>query len=134
MNLLNVTPQLNRDTYKWFLRTNPANLPPAKTFFDDEGRRGQNVHSYLRGIYKQRQRSGEFYYRPCCKIESFSRGENPILFENVEKGRNTQIEEAMMAENIKSPSWTEIGHDQENDRSRGSAVTDSAMVVATKSS
>ena len=49
MDLIHVTPQLNLYNYKWPILTNQGNLPPAKTVFDDDDRRGQNIDSYVCG-------------------------------------------------------------------------------------
>ena len=47
MDLVNVSPQLNLYNYKWPILTNQGNLPPAKTVFDDDDRRGKNIDSYV---------------------------------------------------------------------------------------
>jgi glucose-1-phosphate adenylyltransferase len=133
MDLVNVTPQLNLYNYKWPILTNQGNLPPAKTVFDDEGRRGQNVDSYVCGGCIT---SGSTVRRsiigPSCKINSFSLVENSILFENVEIGRNARIKKTIIDENVKISDGMEIGYDHVKDRNRGFTVTDSGIVVVTK--
>jgi glucose-1-phosphate adenylyltransferase len=47
MDLINISPQLNLYNYKWPILTNQGNLPPAKTVFDEDGRRGLNIDSYV---------------------------------------------------------------------------------------
>jgi glucose-1-phosphate adenylyltransferase len=133
MDLVSVTPQLNLYNYKWPILTNQGNLPPAKTVFDDDGRRGQNVDSYVCGGCIN---SGSTVRRsiigPSCKINSFSLIENSILFENVEIGRNARIKKTIIDENVKIPDGMEIGYDHEKDRKRGFTVTKSGIVVVTK--
>ena len=48
-DLISVTPQLNLYNYQWPILAYQGNLPPAKAVFDDEGRRGQNLDSFVGG-------------------------------------------------------------------------------------
>lgn len=133
MDLVDVDPQLNLYNYKWPIITNQGNHPPAKTVFDEEGRRGQNIDSYVCGGCIT---SGGMVKRsiigPRCKLNSFSLVEGSILFENVEIGRNAKIKRAIIDENIKIPDGAEIGYDHEADQAKGYAVTESGIVVVTK--
>ena len=133
MDLVNVAPQLNLYNYRWPILTNQGNLPPAKTVFDEEGRRGQNISSYVCGGCIT---SGSTVCRsiigPRCKINSFSLIEDSILFDNVETGRNVKIKRAIIDEDLRIPEGSEIGYDHEADRARGYTVTDSGIVVVTK--
>jgi glucose-1-phosphate adenylyltransferase len=133
MDLINVVPQLNLYNYKWPILTNQGNLPPAKTVFDDDGRRGHNLNSYICGGCIT---SGSTVRRsiigPRCKVNSFSLVEDSILFENVEVGRHVKIKRAIIDENIKIRDGTEIGYDHEVDKQKGYTVTESGIVVVTK--
>ena len=133
MDLVNVAPQLNLYNYRWPILTNQGNLPPAKTVFDEEGRRGENISSYVCGGCIT---SGSTVRRsiigPRCKINSFSLIEDSILFDNVETGRNVKIRRAIIDEDLRIPEGTEIGYDHVADRARGYTVTDSGIVVVTK--
>lgn len=133
MDLVNVAPQLNLYNYKWPIFTKQGNLPPAKTVFDEEGRRGENINSYVCGGCIN---SGGTVRRsilgPRCKVNSFSLIEDTILFENVEIGRHAKIKRAIIDEDIKIPDGMEIGYDHEADRRNGYTVTDSGIVVVTK--
>lgn len=133
MDLVQVSPQLNLYNYKWPILTNQGNLPPAKTVFDDEGRRGQNLDSYVCGGCIT---SGGTVRRsiigPRCKINSYSLVEGSILFENVEIGRHAKIKNAIIDENIKIPDKMVIGYDHAEDERRGYTVTPSGIVVVTK--
>jgi glucose-1-phosphate adenylyltransferase len=133
MDLVNVAPQLNLYNYKWPILTNQGNLPPAKTVFDEDGRRGQHLNSYvcggciISGSTVRRSILG-----PRCRINSFSLVEDSILFENVEIGRHSKIKRAIIDENVKIPDRTEIGYNHEEDKRRGYTVTESGIVVVTK--
>ena len=133
MDLVNVVPQLNLYNYKWPILTNQGNLPPAKTVYDEDGRRGQSINSYVCGGCIV---SGGTVRRsilgPRCRINSYSLVENSILFENVDVGRYAKINRAIIGENIKIPNGTEIGYNHDEDRRRGYTVTDSGIVVVTK--
>jgi glucose-1-phosphate adenylyltransferase len=132
MDLISVSPQLNLYNYSWPILTNQGNLPPAKTVFDNEGRRGQNLDSLVCGGCIT---SGSTVRRsilgPSCKVHSYALVEGSILFENVQIGRNAKIKNAIIDENIFIPEGMEIGYDHEEDRLRGCIVTDSGTVVVT---
>jgi len=133
MDLVKVSPQLNLYNYKWPIFTNQGNLPPAKTVFDDEGRRGQNFDSYVcGGCITSGGTVRKSIIGPRSKINSYSYVEGSILFENVEIGRYAKIKKAIIDENIRIPDRMEIGYDHEEDRRRGHTVTDTGIVVVTK--
>lgn len=133
MDLIKVSPQLNLYNYKWPILTNQGNLPPAKTVFDDGGRRGQNLDSLVcggcitSGGTVQRSIIG-----PCGRVDSYAIVQDSILFENVEVGRHTKIRKAIVDKNIVIPEGMEIGYDHEEDRLRGCMVTESGIVIVTK--
>ncbi len=133
MDLIRVSPQLNLYNYQWPILTNQGNLPPAKTVFDDEGRRGQNVDSLVCGGCIT---SGGTVRRsilgPLCRVNSYAVVEDSILFDNVRVGRKAKIRKAIIDENIFIPEGMEIGFDHEEDRMRGCLITDSGVVVVTK--
>lgn len=133
MDLISVSPHLNLYNYSWPILTNQGNLPPAKTVFDDDGRRGLNIDSLVCGGCIT---SGSTVRRsilgPSCKVHSYALVEDSILFENVQIGRHAKIKKAIIDENIFIPEGMEIGFDHEEDRMRGCIVTDSGIVVVTK--
>ena len=84
MDLINVSPQLNLYNYKWPILTNQGNLPPAKTVFDDDDRRGQNIDSYVcAGCITSGSTVRRSILGPRSKVNSYSLVEDSILFENV---------------------------------------------------
>ncbi len=133
MDLISVSPQLNLYNYAWPILTNQGNLPPAKTVFDDNGRRGSNLDSLVCGGCIT---SGSTVRRsimgPSCKVHSYALVEDSILFENVQIGRHAKIRRAIIDENIYIPDGMEIGLDHEEDRMRGCIVTESGIVVVTR--
>ncbi len=133
MDLIRVSPQLNLYNQEWPILTNQGNLPPAKTVFDDEGRRGQNLDSLVCGGCIT---SGATVRRsiigPRTRINSHALVEDSILFENVQVGRNARIRRAIIDEDVVIPEGMEIGIDHEEDRMRGCVVTESGIVVVTR--
>jgi glucose-1-phosphate adenylyltransferase len=133
MDLIRVSPQLNLYNYAWPILTNQGNLPPAKTIFDDDGRRGLNIDSLVCGGCIT---SGATVRRsilgPSCKVHSYAVVEDSILFDKVQIGRRSRIKKAIIDEGISIPEGMEIGFDHEEDRLRGCIVTDSGIVVVTR--
>ena len=130
MDLVNVSPQLNLYNYKWPILTNQGNLPPAKTVFDGDDRRGQNLDSYVcAGCITSGSTVRRSILGPRCKINSYSLVEDSILFENVHVGRNVNIRKAIIDKNVVIPDGTRIGYDLDADRQKGYTVTESGIVV-----
>jgi glucose-1-phosphate adenylyltransferase len=130
MDLVNVSPQLNLYNYRWPILTNQGNLPPAKTVFDDNERRGQNIDSYVcAGCITSGGTVRRSILGPRCKINSYSLVEDSILFENVTIGRHSRLRRTIIDKNVVIPDGTSIGYDLEADRSKGYTVTESGIVV-----
>jgi glucose-1-phosphate adenylyltransferase len=130
MDLVNISPQLNLYNYKWPILTNQGNLPPAKTIFDLDERRGQNLDSYVcAGCITSGGTVRRSILGPRCKVNSYSLVEDSILFENVTVGRHAKIRRAIIDKNVVIPDGAMIGYDHEEDQSRGYTVTESGIVV-----
>ena len=130
MDLIHVSPQLNLYNYKWPILTNQGNLPPAKTVFDDDDRRGQNIDSYVcAGCITSGSTVRRSIIGPLCKINSYSLVEDSILFENVNIGRYARIRKTIIDRGMVIPDGTSIGYDHEADRRMGYTVTESGIVV-----
>jgi glucose-1-phosphate adenylyltransferase len=130
MDLINVSPQLNLYNYKWPILTNQGNLPPAKTVFDEDGRRGLNIDSYVcAGCVTSGGTVKRSILGPRSKVNSYSLVEDSILFENVSIGRNAKVRRAIIDKNIVIPDGAEIGYDHDQDRLKGYRVTESGIVV-----
>jgi glucose-1-phosphate adenylyltransferase len=130
MDLIHVSPQLNLYNYKWPILTNQGNLPPAKTVFDDDERRGQNIDSYVcAGCITSGSTVRRSIIGPLCKINSYSLVEDSILFENVNIGRHARIRKTIIDKGVVIPDGTVIGYDHEADRRMGYTVTESGIVV-----
>ena len=130
MDLVNISPQLNLYNYKWPILTNQGNLPPAKTVFDGDDRRGQNIDSYVcAGCITSGSTVRRSILGPRCKVNSYSLVEESILFENVTVGRHVQIRKTIIDKNVVIPDGSKIGYDLDADRRKGYTVTESGIVV-----
>jgi len=130
MDLIHVSPELNLYNYKWPILTNQGNLPPAKTIFDVDGRRGLNINSYVcGGCITSGSTVNRSIIGPQCKIHSYSLVEDSILFENVTIGRHARIRKAIIDKNVVIPDGAVIGYDPEDDVRKGYTVTPSGIVV-----
>ncbi len=130
MDLINVSPQLNLYNYKWPILTNQGNLPPAKTVFDDDDRRGMNIDSYVcAGCITSGSIVKRSIIGPLCKINSYSLVEDSIFFENVTIGRHVRIKRAIVDKGVVIPDGSVIGYNHDDDRRNGFTVTDSGIVV-----
>lgn len=130
MDLINVSPQLNLYNYKWPILTNQGNLPPAKTVFDEDERRGVNIDSYVcAGCITSGSTVRRSILGPLCKINSYSIVEESILFDSVTVGRHSKIKRAIIDKGVVIPDGSIIGYDLEADRSKGYTVTESGIVV-----
>ena len=130
MDLIHVSPQLNLYNYKWPILTNQGNLPPAKTIFDNDDRRGQNIDSYVcAGCITSGGTVRRSIIGPLCKVNSYSLVEDSILFENVTIGRHAKIKKAIIDRSVVIPDNTVIGYDLAKDKSMGYTVTESGIVV-----
>ena len=130
MDLINVSPQLNLYNYKWPILTNQGNLPPAKTVFDDDDRRGQNIDSYVcAGCITSGSTVRRSILGPLTKVNSYSLVEDSILFENVTVGRHVKIRRAIIDKNVVIPDGSIIGYDLKADRAKGYTITESGIVV-----
>ena len=130
MDLINVSPQLNLYNYKWPILTNQGNLPPAKTVFDDDNRRGVNIDSYVcAGCITSGSTVRRSIIGPLSKINSYSLVEDSIFFENVTVGRHVKIRRAIIDKNVVIPDGSTIGYDAEADLKQGYSITESGIVV-----
>ena len=130
MDLINVSPQLNLYNYKWPVLTNQGNYPPAKTVFDEDDRRGQNIDSYVSaGCITSGSTVRRSILGPLCKVNSYSLVEDSILFENVTVGRHVKMRRTIVDKNVVIPDGSVIGYDPEEDRRKGFTVTESGIVV-----
>jgi glucose-1-phosphate adenylyltransferase len=132
MDLRDARPHLNLYNTYWPLRTAYYDQPPAKFVFDEDGRRGQALHSVVSegcivsgGIVRNSVLGRSVF------VHSYSQVDDSVLMDYVEVGRYARIRRAIIDKNVYIPEGETIGYDLERDRKRF-FVTDSGLVVIPK--
>ncbi len=137
MDLIGIDPLLNMYDDQWPIRTFQPNLPPPKFVFGsrgDEGRMGRAMDSIVcQGTIVSGGQVDRCVVGPRCRINSFAKVEDSILFEGVEVGRHAKIRRAIIDKGVSIPANVEIGYDLELDRRRGMTVSEGGIVVLAKS-
>lgn len=137
MDLIGIDPLLNMYDDQWPIRTFQPNLPPPKFVFGsrgEEGRMGRALDSIVcQGTIVSGGQVDRCVVGPRCRINSFSKVEDSILFEGVEVGRHAKIRRAIIDKGVSIPANVEIGYDLELDRRRGLTISESGIVVLAKS-
>ena len=133
MDLVRVDPLLNLYDEQWAIYTLHPNYPPTKFVFADGDRTGIAVDSIvcpgsiISGGVVNRSILGHR-----CRINSFSRVEESVLFAGVNVGRGAKIRRTIVDKDVDIPPYTTIGYDLERDIQRGFTVTDNGVVVVAK--
>lgn len=135
MDLVDVDPLFNLYDQSWPIYTEPIqSLPPAKTVFDDDDRRGCAVDSLISsGCIISGGTVRKSILSPNCFIHSWSEVSHSILLRGVDIGRYARIKRAILEEGVKIPPHTEIGYNEEEDRKRY-FVSPNGVVVVTNTS
>ena len=137
MDLVGIDPLLNMYDDQWPIRTFQPNLPPPKFVFGsrgEEGRAGRAMDSIVcQGTIVSGGQVDRCVVGPRCRINSFAKVEDSILFEGVDVGRHAKIRRAIIDKGVSIPANVEIGYDLELDRRRGMTVSEGGIVVLAKS-
>jgi len=129
MDIRSVDPELNLYNREWPLITAGYSDPPAKSVFDEEGRRGQAINSVvaggtiLAGGVVRNSVLGRY-----VRVHSGALIEDSIVFDNCDIGRRARIRHAILDKNVRVPEEALIGYDLDLDR-RHHSVTESGIVV-----
>jgi glucose-1-phosphate adenylyltransferase len=132
MDLRDARPHLNLYNTHWPLRTAYNDEAPAKFVFDENGRRGQALHSVIsEGCIVSGGTVRNSVLGRSVFIHSYSHIEDSVVMDYAEIGRHARIRRAIIDKNVYVPDGEEIGYDLERDRQRF-FVTDSGLVVIPK--
>ncbi|MDR3232112.1 MAG: glucose-1-phosphate adenylyltransferase [Planctomycetaceae bacterium] len=133
MDLVSVDPLLNLYDAQWAIYTFHPNVPPPKFVFADGDRTGLAVDSIIcPGCVVSGGAVNRSILGHCCRINSFARVENSVLFSNVNVGRGARIRNAIIDKDVVIPPQTSIGYDRNADQQRGFTVTERGIVVVAK--
>ena len=134
MDLVDVDPIFSLYNDRWPIYTARNNYPPAKFVFanEGEGRVGRATDSLVsEGCIISGGQVHHSILSPKVRINSFTKVDDCIIFENVNIGRHCRIRRAIIDKHVEVPAGTVIGYDEEADRRRFS-VTEKGIVVIPK--
>lgn len=134
MELLDVTPALNMYDHKWPIWTYQAQLPPAKFVFNEHDRTGRAINSMVSGgcIISGALVNHSLLFNN-VEVCSYSEVTDSVVLPDVTILRDCKIRKAIIDRGCVIPDGTVIGYDHEHDRQRGFRVTDSGVVLVTRS-
>ncbi len=132
LDLRDARPHLNLYNPHWPLRTAYYDQPPAKFVFDENGRRGQALHSVIsEGCIISGGTVRNSILGRSVFVHSYSHIEDSVVMDYAEIGRHARVRRAIIDKNVFVPDGEEIGYDLERDRQRF-FVTDSGLIVIPK--
>jgi glucose-1-phosphate adenylyltransferase len=129
MDLCRVAPEFNLYDHDWPIYTLWHNDPPAKTVFDEEGRRAEVYDSLLcPGTIVSGAKIRRSILSNRVVVEEHAQVEDSILYGNVVVGRGARIRRAIVDKWVKVPEGFQIGYDPAADAQRFT-VTESGITV-----
>jgi len=132
MDLRDANPHLNLYNSYWPLRTAYYDQPPAKFVFNEDGRRGEALHSIVsEGCIISGGVVRNSVLGRSVRVNSYSSVDDCVLMDYAEVGRHARIRRAIVDKYVSIPDGEVIGYDLERDRKRF-FVTDSGLVVIPK--
>jgi glucose-1-phosphate adenylyltransferase len=134
MDLISISPEFDLYNPEWPLRTVNTDSPPAKFVHEGGDRTGHALNSLVGGgviVSGATVRESILFRR--VRVNSYSEVNRCVLFDEVEIGRHCKIQNAIIDKDVRVPAGTTIGYDLAADRARGFKVTESGIVVVSKS-
>jgi glucose-1-phosphate adenylyltransferase len=134
MDLVDVDPVFSLYNERWPIYTARNNYPPSKFVFanEGEGRVGRATDSLIsEGCIISGGQVHHSILSPKVRVNSFTKVDDCIIFENVNIGRHCRIRRAIIDKHVEIPAGTVIGYDVEADRRRFH-VTENGIVVIPK--
>jgi glucose-1-phosphate adenylyltransferase len=134
MDLISVSPEFDLYNPEWPLRTANTDSPPAKFVHEGGDRTGHALNSLVGGgviVSGGIVRESILFRR--VRVNSYSEVNRSVLFDEVEIGRHCKIQNAIIDKDVIVPAGTTIGYDLAADRARGFKITESGIVVVSKS-
>jgi len=132
MDLVAIQPTFDLYNRRWPILTGHFPHPPAKFVHEHGPRVGRAVNSLVApGAVVSGGNVRGSILSPEVRINSFSKVEDSVLFENVDIGRNAVVRRAVIDKNVRVPDGAKIGVDLDRDRERFT-VSEGGVVVVEK--
>jgi glucose-1-phosphate adenylyltransferase len=133
MDLVSINPEFDLYNPQWPLRTANEYSPPAKFVHESGDRVGRAVNSLVAGgCIISGGVVRESILSRWARVNSYSEVFRSVIFDEVDIGRHAKIKNAIIDKGVRVPANTKIGHDLEQDKSRGFTVTENGIVVVPK--
>jgi len=134
MDLRSVTPKFDLYNKYWPIYAGRIAAPPAKFVHNEGARRGHSINSVIsEGCIVSGSAVVDSVLGPFVHIHSYSEIHQSILMEDVEVGRGSRIQNAIIDKHVVIPPETHIGFDAEEDRKQY-YVSPKGIVVIPKGS
>lgn len=133
-DLISVSPVFNLYNYDWPTYTMmDGRLPPAKTTFNDDGRRGMPIDSLVSpGVIISGGKVEHSILSPQVYIHSYSYVQGSVIMHGSEIGRHAEINNAILDKNVFVEEGATVGIDHELDLARGFTVSEGGITVVPK--
>jgi glucose-1-phosphate adenylyltransferase len=129
MDLVAVDPAFNLYDPAWPIRTFPSHQPPAKTVFDEDGRRGSATNSLLSpGCIISGGTVTRSVLSPRVLVDERAIVTESILIDGTVIGKDCRIHKAIIDKGVRIPDGTVIGEDHEAD-AKNYVVTENGVTV-----
>ena len=119
LDLTMVLPHLNLYDEDWPIWTHQEQLPPAKSVFDDDDRRGQALDSLVSGgciISGGSVRRSLLFSN--VQVRSYSSIEDSVILPNVDIGRHARLKRVVIEKSCKIPEGLTVGFNAVEDSKR----------------
>lgn len=134
MDLISVHPVFNLYNSQWPTYTQLQGwLPPAKTTFNEDGRRGAAYDSYVSpGVIISGGTVIHSVLSPGVYIHSYAQVSNSVVMHNTQIGRKCIVDYTILDKDCVLEDGVSIGVDHELDKARGFIVTSEGLTVVPK--
>ena len=128
MDLVSVEPEFNLYNYDWPIWTDQVQAPGAK--FVIRGRAEDSIVNA--GCIISGGEVDRTVLSPNVQVDKWAQVSESVLMDSVQIGKNAVVRRAILDKHAVVPDGVQIGVDQEHDRARGLAVSESGITVVGK--